>query len=192
MTDKEQNTPTDPRDPEFWKDAPEGATHWGVKHGAYVGGWYSETGAGVWFWLPAENTRKDRIVWNGPLWRPHHPEDLLIPRPELENPEWDGEGLPPVGTVCEFSRGSWCPWGAVEVIGHYKGRVAHVTETDFGPQVDFGEPSMYRPLRSHRERVIDEAMSVASPYIDSRATAEKMAGALYDAGMLHLPESDHG
>lgn len=36
--------------------------------------------------------------------------------------EWDGEGLPPIGCVCEY-RGNDTSWGEVKIIGHDEGKV---------------------------------------------------------------------
>jgi hypothetical protein len=194
QTSCEQSTPTDPRDPEFWRlYAPEGATHWGEPYRSYVEGWYSKARAGTWFWLPAENANYGINVWNGPISYPHHPEDLLFPRPEPEQPEWDGQGLPPVGTVCEAKSISG-EWFKVEVIklgdGIISGRhEAACMDAETG-QLRWCQH--FRPVRTERERVIDEAIDAAGPYLGGVSETLCIFHALYDAGMLHLPGSDYG
>ena len=104
--------------------------------------------------------------------------------------EWDGKGLPPVGTVCEHADINWEPWTKVTIVAHhlieeddllvavfvYKNGSSHSSEGDH-----------FRPLRTpeqiaaeEREKAISE-MLLGYPYSGSdivRACCEY----LYDAG----------
>jgi hypothetical protein len=191
QTSCEQSTPTDPRDPEFWRDAPEGATHWIPPSPAS-----SDVDKGVF----AKKVDGQWMGWAGTRWKAipdadgrtfgKSVEQVAIPRPEPENPEWDGEGLPPVGTVCEVVSPNTGTSSRIRIVAH--GETMLLADIEGQGESPLMKGRNFRPLRPHRERVIDEAMSVSGPYIDSRATAEKMAGALYDAGMLHLSEDKDG
>ncbi|AXH75222.1 MAG: hypothetical protein [Caudoviricetes sp.] len=96
-----------------WSKAPEGATHY-----------FSEAGSGKWRDL------------SGEFWRWWSEEDLewkygsggrsakLLNRTDLginERPgysKWNGEGLPPVGTVCECKVSAGAEWVECEVVAH--------------------------------------------------------------------------
>lgn len=90
-----------------WEKAPEGATHAGLETGRYFAGFYK-----------VSNNKVTHFCINGDRgWRVAitnvPPVSELIER----SPTWNGSGLPPVGTVCE-----WHPnqdvWVQVEILGH--------------------------------------------------------------------------
>ena len=191
---KESLTTDDPRDPEFWKDAPEGATHWAEaerRRGGYGARFWKQVDEAWRWWDPA----------NEQWWRSHRggPSSELIPRPEPEQTAWSGpeDGLPPVGTVCEFQPTDG-KWHEVEIVAHYGDSAVFAAGKDYPHGVYDGSPApdAFRPLRSHRDRVIDEAIEVINRTLgteitrkSSSAVPQALSG-LYDADMLHLPESD--
>lgn len=86
---------TDYTSPEFWANAPEGATHW--EHGGrYADVWMKLDHLGWWYW--GTNTKD----WEWSCLSHHMAQervDAMTPRPA----PWDGTGLPPVGTICRVS-----------------------------------------------------------------------------------------
>lgn len=98
---------------------------------------------------------------------------------------WTGEGLPPVGTVCEYLYTEAKEWRAGEVVA-IRGGMAIVCDLD-DDGAESVPPHGLRPLRTpeqiaaeERARAIDEMWSV---YWQPEApTAKEALGLLYDAG----------
>ena len=83
-----------------WSKAPEGASHYVIGWGFFkldLAGWFiCDDGEKVWRKTPYQSP--DNFSWWG----------NAVARPST--PSWSGEGLPPVGVVCEFkspSSGGW-------------------------------------------------------------------------------------
>ncbi|CAM8502202.1 hypothetical protein [Enterobacter asburiae] len=76
---------------------------------------------------------------------------------EHHKPQWDGEGLPPVGTRCEFISND-TSWGEVDVIGIDGDKVVFKPsgETYYG--IVPSQRHIFRPIRSEAERNRDEAV----------------------------------
>lgn len=83
---------TDYSSAEFWKGAPEGATHYMPETESSHSVWVMVSGNTPLAWLASGDSRWeiDRSL--------EEDCEYLIPRPA---PQWSGEGLPPVGVVCE-------------------------------------------------------------------------------------------
>lgn len=117
-----------------------------------------------------------------PYFPPKKPVDEVSEKPESN---WHERGeLPPVGVECEML--TCKEWIVVYVVGMDKasGRlVVRYIETGeyFGhtPEAHF-----YRPIRTHREKVIEAAMDVCNKVPEG----ESVLGYLYYAGMLVLPQ----
>lgn len=78
-----------------WDIAPDGATHYNV---SCASPWLKGT--------PASYFNDVKEVWieyksDDSLWEDHFFNAVKRPQ-EMENEEWDGSGVPPVGTVCEY------------------------------------------------------------------------------------------
>lgn len=105
--------------------------------------------------------------------------------------EWDGEGPPPVGTVCEvwYDNGREC-WRKAEILASARGpeNACAAMLMDGDEQYKLIWALNYRPIRTERERVIVGAIK-ACPYPGSKSTRIDVE-ALYDAGYLRLPEDD--
>lgn len=129
---------------------PEGATHVG-----------SDTRDGVCFY----KLHKDGFKFlyakkrHPPWWKEvvglpvHGP---LIPRPEPQAAEWDGEGLPPVGELVELKvfQAREEVWRTAEVVGYWEGAVVMV---DLAVNVAVKEKKPnYRPIRIKEQRLRDE------------------------------------
>ncbi|WP_218939468.1 hypothetical protein, partial [Bacillus thuringiensis] len=75
-----------------WSKAPEGATHFGVENEFYFSAWYKVEGEQILAYT------EDGSMWREATDSCVFPKvSSLSARPE----QWSGEGLPPVGTVCE-------------------------------------------------------------------------------------------
>jgi len=167
-----------------WSKAPEGATH-------YDGGVFYRRNEGRWEYC-------DPYVR---VWRESNNEapffDRLLVRPS--RPQWRGpeDGLPPVGTVCEFAEGlsqyviaedhqGW-PGEALEVLAHRDtGKPVAVVWNLRRKQASTVIAECLRPLKSDKERAVEAAMKVM-PYPCSPSTRTDLECA-YDAGLLRLPE----
>ena len=79
-----------------WSKAPEDATHWHDEYDCYVACWVKEQ-EGQRYYSRADGLFGKWIIDSDPL-----PIEKCIPR-HVAQPAWSGEGLPPVGTVCEVA-----------------------------------------------------------------------------------------
>jgi hypothetical protein len=100
-------------------------------------------------------------------------------------PEWNGEGLPPVGVVCEFFIGErtrsdahrhWEDGDKLEVLAHRNACAIVYNKTAGAAAVV--NTDCIRPIKSERERAIVAMRSI----VDEYAEMNNAMGALYDAG----------
>ncbi|MCV4004494.1 hypothetical protein OHU78_07365 [Pseudomonas aeruginosa] len=79
-----------------WNTAPEGATHWEPRGTVFGEGWMKKAGNEWSYWLEGSE------VWAG-VWADcfvsAEREATFEARPQEA---WEGQGLPPVGTLCEW------------------------------------------------------------------------------------------
>ena len=110
----------------------------------------------------------------------------LISRSEYESAlaasktQWDGEGLPPAGTRCEFiSNGT--SWGEVDVIGIDGDKVVFKPsgETYYG--IAPSQRQIFRLIRSEADKRRDVAISAIDAACLLVRDASKTAAAIYDA-----------
>lgn len=96
----------------------------------------------------------------------------------LRGEHWDGTGLPPVGTECEFLSND-TTWGKVVIIGYDCDRVVFKPsgETYYG--IEPSERQIFRPLRTERDKAIEQIIEVRSNY--GPRTSRRKAAAIYDA-----------
>lgn len=128
-----------------------------------------------------------------------YPDELdLIEKASNKSVEWDGEGLPPAGVVCEYSILGAGPW--------YECRVRYVLDNDPSPDADgwtaviwcphlekeqIATPPtiQFRPIKTkeqleeeakaqEREKVIEDIARVISSKISDKRAAES----LYELG----------
>jgi len=97
-----------------WGKAPEGTTHWEMANGGVLASWMKFENQNWYFWpAPNAHTRKQWYLCDvGPSRIPH-----IVPRP-TESVEWNGDGLPLVGTECEvyFPKDTHPEWYKVKVM----------------------------------------------------------------------------
>ena len=75
-------------------------------------------------------------------------------------PEWNGEGLPPVGCECEYRLGGSANWHPcrVKAVAYEQGAIIEC-DCEFGEQyvsLFGGQPVQFRPIRTKAERDLDE------------------------------------
>lgn len=110
-------------------------------------------------------------------------------QPLIKRPEWTGEGLPPVGTVCEaqiYSGKGDLIWVEARVLHHHPRHKKSAAIAHGGEEL-LAWTSMFRPIRTpeqiaaeERDKAIDE-MVPASPLLD-KGWSRRVCEALYDAG----------
>ncbi|MEE5138707.1 hypothetical protein V2J83_24720 [Pseudomonas alliivorans] len=156
-----------------WSKAPEGATH----AREYAGGcdFYRRTACGVWQYY---HFRRGWSVAYATS------EADCVARPPAA---WNGEGSPPVGAVCEFSRKGCGNWGRVEILYVGKQRIFFRDRDGDELSRSHGE-SEFRPIRTAEQIAADERelaitdMCVLLGKDPSRPGVREMAGVLFDAG----------
>ena len=177
--------------PEFWAKAPEVATHYvrdlTPPKGDPYSGWARFDGS-------VYRAIKDEGYWpmDGDAFE-------CIPR-TAEPATWSGEGLPPVGTVCEYKSGrqdSDIPFNTCTIIAHFDGETQRCAAyTHIGHDgvvlVGQGTAAAFRPIRTPeqlaaeaREKAIsviiaDAGVTGSAFALDPEAAV--WAAALYDAG----------
>ena len=150
-----------------WSEAPEGATHFGVENEFYFSAWYKVEGEQILAYT------EDGSMWREATDSCVFPKvSSLSARPE----QWSGEGLPPVGTVCEFAGGTPCPDDPfdkdlregmqVKIIAHFKSGDFTLAAFTFDPenpdrgmvQVEQGNFGCFRPIRTAEQIAADERL----------------------------------
>ena len=154
-----------------WSKAPEGATHYNAK---CVCPWLKET--------PASYFAEDKGVWFRYSPDPSRYEDHFnsaVKRPR----DWDGEGVPPIGTVCEYKCPEAKEWKKCEIVAHYFENAVAVDVSDCTAVCLL--LGLFRPIKTpeqiaseERLQAIDEMLDFVVPCI----TYRNLIGALYDAG----------
>ena len=165
-----------------WSKAPEGATHWMPESHHWREGFWKREGDANYFFEDGE--------WESSLAKPFgHP--ALVTRPA---PQWNGEGLPPVGAYVEWFSPVY-GWLGGRVVGH-DGTVAVISHDDGYTGC---HPNGVRPIRTAgqlaaeaREREIAALADAIAEMLTGHwaATAPKIAEALYDAGYRKLEQPE--
>ncbi len=177
-----------------WNTAPEGATHWEPRGTVFGEGWMKKAGNEWSYWLEGSE------VWAG-VWADcfvsAEREATFEARPKEA---WDGQGLPPVGTVCEYNNLEPHPvntdlkWSPVHIVAHdtQGGEVFAVFSSLSGYHGD-RRPGCFRPIRTpeqiaaeEREKAVQEMLALDEyPHGQDRGGMMSRADfcrVLYDAG----------
>ena len=172
----------------YWDSvAPEGATHYDPEDMGAP--WMMETTRN---WMFYWGSKKEWVEYAQKAMLTRILARLVI-RPDAPE-EWDGTGFPPVGTVCE---GVWLemPDGGdrdfegMIIKGYYKKQVWFCTTS--GENIThLAENVTFRPARTQAQREREGLIIIATRVLnhDDVLTERHAAEALYDAGMLKLPE----
>lgn len=106
--------------------------------------------------------------------------------------EWDGQGLPPVGTVCEYRHMIWPEYRSCEI--RYISEESLVAYDDAQEQFYRTCDMLFRPVRSpeqiaaeDREKAINQMISDAG-YVDPKIGTFVAMRNLYDAGYRRQEE----
>ena len=180
-----------------WKSAPEEASHWGDSAhsvgGKWIEGFYKETDPGewsVWFdsrWISGCEENTD---WNERF-------ESLTPRPTA--PTWNGEGLPPVGTLCEIAAStdrlkvSYTEGAKVKIYANFtddRGVELAAFVDEIGNVGGVAIAKCFRPIRTP-EQIAAEERERAVMEIYERANKQggsvlSMLMEAYDAGCLKV------
>jgi hypothetical protein len=114
----------------------------------------------------------------------------LIKRP-MDAP-WNGEGLPPVGTVCEIQQEIWSDANWQKVTIKYASTEYFITEDGAGQQHWHARSVQLRPIRTPEQIAADERSLVIDDMVkalgmENPGTAEYIrCGLIYDAGYRKL------
>lgn len=173
-----------------WSKAPEGATHWEPDSDDFEPSFMRKRN-GVWECFWPDEWIDARIDDEGRVER-------FIPRPTT----WNGDGLPPVGTVCEVDHYGWRP---CEVFAHKTEGEGGGTDVLFSSTRDDGlptwnwydDPARFRPLHTpeqiaaeEREKTVNEMwMCVYEETPQHTALLKKACADLYDAGYRKVEPS---
>lgn len=98
--------------------------------------------------------------------------------------QWNGEGLPPVGTECEWLASGDHDWVKVTVLGH-NGDDTWLKPDDGTQSFVVGNAENFRPIQTERTRSVEQMFydlpEGKRPGIDIRE-------AIYDAGYRKTPD----
>ena len=107
-------------------------------------------------------------------------DDYVESQAERYAKEWDGVGLPPVGTVCEIKlHAAWTP---VEVIAHYANQAVIGWNCPEGENVELRCVGDLRPIRTPKQIAAEEREKFIDELIKVTCIRRGEAGLIYDAG----------
>ncbi|WP_033997134.1 hypothetical protein [Pseudomonas paraeruginosa] len=137
-----------------WTKAPEGATHWEPKSYYFAEGWMRKVGNEWSFWSEAsESWVRGTLTCNVSAER----EATFEARPQEP---WNGQGLPPVGTVCEYKYTHWPEYHKCEI--RYIS-AASLIVYDHGQEQYYRTCDMlFRPLLTPEQIATEERESAAT------------------------------
>ena len=121
-------------------------------------------------------------------------KNITIHYPPETKPEWSGEGLPPVGTVCLFNTGADGDYKKCLIAAHHvKDGMPIVDHLEIGLSLSHA-PSCWKfhPIKSDRKKWVEKAVNI---YF-SKTPCDKLDifGLLYDAlisGELPSPKGSN-
>lgn len=161
-----------------WSKAPEGATHWDPVDRNHL----RQLGEITQCWIEAEQS------WTCKGWQ--YPDDLSTMPRLIKRPAWNGEGLPPVGTVCEYKPSQLAgEWKEVEVIAHFMSKImvaAFIPTGDGIKTVSQAIARCFRPLRTAEQIAAEEREKAVHEILSHMRGVDRdkveMAMSIYDAG----------
>lgn len=149
-----------------WSKAPEGATHFMPENSENWASWYKKHDGKWMCWLFDGDLKWSEVGYD---------EDYILNNSIAKQEEWNGTGLPPVGTVCEGRGRLDGEWREVVVLAHRIGR-AVVSFTDH-ERLQWCEADELRPIRTAEQIAADAELEEIA-----RLYAEGGPAAVYDAG----------
>lgn len=170
-----------------WNKAPSSATHYlpEQKDLGWGACWYKKDGDKWLVMNCARLEKRDHMEWFVDDSEVDKFVPLLVPRSAFPS-EWDGQGLPPVGTVCEYRHLIWPEYRPCEI--RYISEESLVAYDDAQEQFYRTCDMLFRPLPTpeqiaaeEREKAINQMISDAG-YVDPKIGTFVAMGNLYDAG----------
>lgn len=172
-----------------WSTAPDGATHWEPKGTEFGEGWMKKVGNEWSYWLEGSE------VWAG-VWADcfvsAEREATFEARPQEP---WSGQGLPPVGTLCEWhgpnSDGpdGWVYTESNVVAYTDDGLFICMQKPGCWPVVQRLDNCEFRPLRTPEQIAAEErAKAIEEMCFAVETLTVKQAKALYEAGYRRQEE----
>jgi len=155
-----------------WSKAPEGATHY-VENSICV--WGKRIGDDWYYFNPIDGSWK-HLQSDGDNRIKRSPSNMpVIPRPTsqpTDNPEWDGEGLPPVGCECEINpHGEWFR-ATVRGYSSHKflaeisaGQIDEDGDEIAGEHAYWTQGTGFRPLKTQAEREREELSDLLETHV---------------------------
>lgn len=101
----------------------------------------------------------------------------------MENKDWSGEGLPPVGTVCLVNL-AFQDMGECTITYMGDGVYCYRQKSSGMEYTGSIRETIFRPLKSDREKWIEAAALATGNILSADGTA---LAAIYDAGLAKLP-----
>lgn len=164
---------------------PDGATHYvPPQNGAENGVFYKVANdLAVKSWIPENGgfAHYDRP----PVTNKRHHLPGTITRQNERALEWDGEGLPPVGTVCEFTSDGGGSYEKCEVIAHHNSLIVCFIHQD---KIRATSGCCVRPIKTAEQIAAEKREAEISKMLDiinaaaAGGSGKSAARALYDAG----------
>lgn len=81
-----------------------------------------------------------------------------------KQPTWGGDGLPPVGTECEWLASGDHEWMRVKVLAYHEDEV-WLQPLNGAQSFTFGNPYRFRPIQTEAERKREEAIKALTEWI---------------------------
>ncbi|MFG8885988.1 hypothetical protein ACEPVY_12535 [Pseudomonas aeruginosa] len=161
-----------------WNTAPEGATHWEPNGPEFNEGWMKKERNGWFFW---GEESEEWIHWGDVS---AEREATFEARPQEA---WDGQGLPPVGTACEYRHMIWPEYRPCEI--RYISEESLVAYDDAQEQFYRTCDMLFRPVRSPEQIAAEErAKAIEEMCFAVETLTVKQAKALFDAGYRRQEE----
>lgn len=170
-----------------WSKAPEGATHY-------------QTEADIWYKQTHAAYQWDCGQWIK-LGRSDLGEYALRELVERSAPvEWNGTGLPPVGTVCDYrwGRDKWITVEVFAVKQNGSHKHAAIFDFDWNGVRDWSfsmDATQFRPIRTpeqiaaeERERAVQEMLRRFAIYDIPQVPWDNLFKQMYDAGLRFTEE----
>ncbi|HHM6439553.1 TPA: hypothetical protein ACRL36_002892 [Pseudomonas aeruginosa] len=162
-----------------WSKAPEGATHWEPAGHEFSEGWMLKEGNDWFYWCKvSQKWFYDHTSCDVSAER----EATFEARPQ---DAWDGQGLPPVGTVCEIKHRD-IGWVRCEIVAHKSfscGGLTHAIAWIDEYTLDQSKGVRFRPIRTPEQIAAEEREKAIEEMCFAEETLTvKQAKALYDAG----------
>lgn len=167
----------------------EGATHWSPAQGEHrVEAYWRPASKGYDCWAVTPGYKSYWQSNNTPL-----PEYAIR---ICDSAVWNGEGLPPVGTVCEYNNYEPHPvdvelkWSRVQIVArHTQGLDDFAVFASVSGYHGSREPKHFRPIRTPEQIAAEERERAIDEMVESKIAgglAPWVCGEIYDAGYRKL------